>query len=199
MNVSLFKAFATCKPTQWSWSLPQHHKPVTLAAVSSQCGCWEKCFMEGSPGLHRLPGKDVPGSIPSPGRMSLAPSPSPLGKQRPRAAGGAGQGLPSNPAAHPAPLSEGTPSTSEPYTAPTLPAGGLRCSQLKRVGKTSGSCTLLFLGRLHGPGAPAGVMSSLLPTCIYTVFSCDSLSSTSTTACTLTTSWGVEKQPQEHP
>lgn len=66
MNVSLFKAFATCKPTQWSWSLPQHHKPVTLAAVSSQCGCWEKMFYgrlsrapspprEGCPWLHRLP------------------------------------------------------------------------------------------------------------------------------------------------
>lgn len=177
-------------------SHPVELEPASASQACDACSSEQPVWMLGKNVLW----KALPGSIASPGRMSLAPSPSPLGKQRPRAAGGgAGRGLPSNPAAHPAPLSEGTPSTSEPYTAPTLPAGGLRCSQLKRVGKTSGSCTLLFLGRLHGPGAPAGVMSSLLPTCIYTVFSCDSLSSTSTTACTLTTSWGVEKQPQEHP
>lgn len=44
MNVSLFKSFATCKPTHGSQSLPQRHKHLMLAAVGSQCGCWEEMF-----------------------------------------------------------------------------------------------------------------------------------------------------------
>lgn len=105
-----------------------------------------------------------------------------LRRRRSGAAGGAGRGLPPNPAAHPAPLSEPTPSTSEPHRAPALPAGRLGCSRFKREGTKLSEPHFTCSRQTARPRCTCGVMSSLLPSGIYTAPSCDSLSSTSTTA-----------------
>lgn len=126
--------------------------------------------------VHPFPGKEVPGSIPSPGRLSRAPSPPRLGEaaapsSRRRSLAGAAL----EPRSTPGSAERGNPQHLWALHSSYPPSWRFKMFSVKKGGKKLWESHFTFSRRLQGPGAPAGVTSSLLPSCIYTVFSCDSL------------------------